>query len=154
MFRQITFTVCFMLLSVCNYAQLPKISFPQLDSLQKKDPRNIVVFIHTDWCRYCRAMEETTFKNSAVVKRLTRRFYFLVLDAEEKKDIYFNGHVFKFKPTGSGTGVHELAEQLGTVKGNMAFPSLCFLNTKNEIIFQHADYINARDLKTVLDKIK
>ena len=152
--RYIIITICFIVLSLYNYAQLPHTSFSQLDSLQKKEPRNVVVFIHTDWCKYCRATEETTFKNPAVVKILSSKFYFVTLNAEEKHDIFFNGHTFKFKPTGSGTGVHELAEQLGTVKGDMVFPTLCFLNSKNEIFYQNRDYINARDLKAILDKIK
>ena len=152
--RHIIITICFTVLSSYNYAQLPHTSFSQLDSLQKKEPRNVVVFIHTDWCKYCRAMEETTFKNPAVVKILSSKFYFVSLNAEKKQDIFFNGHIFKFKPTGSGTGVHELAEQLGTVKGDMVFPTLCFLNNENEIFYQNRDYINARDLKAILDKIK
>ena len=154
MLRHVTSTICFVVLSLCSYAQLPQISFYQLDSLQKTESRNVVVLIHTDWCKYCRAMEETTFKNPAVVKILSSKFYFVTLNAEEKHDIFFNGHTFKFKPTGSGIGVHELAEQLGTVKGDMVFPTLCFLNSKNEIFYQNRDYINARDLKAILDKIK
>ena len=154
MLRHVTSTICFVVLSLCSSAQLPQISFYQLDSLQKTESRNVVVLIHTDWCKYCRAMEETTFKNPAVVKILSSKFYFVTLNAEEKHDIFFNGHTFKFKPTGSGIGVHELAEQLGTVKGDMVFPTLCFLNSKNEIFYQNRDYINARDLKAILDKIK
>ena len=154
MLRHVTSTICFVVLSLCSSAQLPQISFYQLDSLQKTESRNVVVLIHTDWCKYCRAMEETTFKNPAVVKILSSKFYFVTLNAEEKHDIFFNGHTFKFKPTGSGIVVHELAEQLGTVKGDMVFPTLCFLNSKNEIFYQNRDYINARDLKAILDKIK
>ena len=154
MYRHIAFTFCFIVLGLCNYAQLPQISFSQLDSLQKKDPRKVVVFIHTDWCRYCRAMEETTFKNAAVKKFLNNEFYFVFLNAEEKQDILFNRHVFKFKPTGSGTGIHELAEQLGTIKGSGTYPAFCFLNEKNEIIYQVADYISARDFKNILDRLR
>lgn len=114
----------------------------------------MVVFIHTDWCRYCRAMEETTFKNPAVKKILSSEFYFVSLNAEEKKDILFNRQVFKFKPTGSGTGIHELAEQLGTIKGTVTYPAVCFLNEKNEIIYQVADYISAVDFSNILGRVR
>ena len=152
--RHTIITICFTVLSSYNYAQLPHTSFSQLDSLQKKEPRNVVVFIHTDWCKYCRAMEETTFKNPAVVKILSSKFYFVTLNAEEKHDIFFNGHTFKFKPTGSGIGTHELAEQLGTGKGAATYPALCFLNEKNQIIYQQADYISVSDIKHILDRVK
>jgi len=98
-------------------------------------------------------MEETTFKNPAVKKLLTTKFYFISIDAEEKKDIVFNGKVFKFKPTGIRTGIHDLAEQLGTIKGNVTYPAVCFLNERNEIIYQVAEYIKASHFKNILEQV-
>ncbi len=99
-------------------------------------------------------MEETTFKNREIVKSLSTEFYFVTLNAEEKTDINFNGHVFKFKPTGNGTGTHELAEQLGIVNGTLTFPALSFLNEKNDIIYQQVDYISDSDLKKILKQLQ
>ena len=76
-----------------------------------------MVWIHTDWCRYCEQMRNTTFKNENLVDRLSEQFYFLSLNAEDTRDINFKNHVFKFVPTGPNTGMHDLARQLGTVDG-------------------------------------
>ena len=54
-----------------GFAQLNKVQFEQIDSLQTVEKRNIVVFIHTDWCKYCKVMRDKTFKNENVVKTLT-----------------------------------------------------------------------------------
>jgi len=143
-----------MFLPLLVFAQLKHFSFEQLDSLQKIEKRPVVVFLHTSWCKYCGTMKNTTFKNNEVIKGLNQKFYFVSLDIEEKSDITFRGYTFKFKPTGTNTGVHELAEQLGTINGQLAYPSICFLNADNEIIYQHNEFISASQLQVILTKIK
>lgn len=85
-------------------------SFEQIDSLQKTDPRNIIIFIHTDWCRFCLEMQNKTFKDVQIVKLLNEKFWFIRLNVEKKREIVFSGTVFKYKPNGYQTGIHELAE--------------------------------------------
>lgn len=143
--------VIFLPLSV--FAQLQTYSFAQLDSLQKTKKKNIVVFIHTDWCKYCQTMKNTTFKDKKVVQLLNEKFWFADFNAEEKQDIIFNGHTFKYKPTGSNTGIHELAEQLGTANGKVSYPALCILNSDYEIIFQYDQFLSSTDLLKVLNEV-
>jgi hypothetical protein len=71
-------------------------------------------------------------------------------NAEEKQDIVFNKNIFTYKPTGNNTGIHELAEQLGTVNGKLSYPSCCILNAENEIIFQYDGFLFVNDLLKVL----
>ena len=134
-------------------AQLKQVSFEQLDSLLKKEDRPTLVFIHTDWCKVCQQMKQTSLKDSTIVDLLNRNFYFVSFDAETDRDINYRGQIFKYKPTGNGTGVHELAEQLGTVKGELNYPSLSVINSGNEIIFQHGGLLRTEALKTVLEKL-
>ncbi len=131
-------------------AQLNTYQFEQINSLQKLEKRNVVVFIHTDWCKYCQAMETTTFKNDSIIKLLNTKFYFIDLNAEVKRNINFQNHLFKYKPTGTNTGIHELAEQLGTIEGKVAYPTICILNSDNEIVFQFNQFINSKNLQAVL----
>ncbi len=134
-------------------AQLNTHTFAQVDSLQKVHKKNTVVFIHTDWCKYCLAMENTVFKDDEIIELLNQNFLFVDLNAEEKNDIVFAGYNFQYKPTGRNTGVNELAEQLGEVNGKVAYPTLCILNPDNEIIFQYNQYLPADYLKDVLTQV-
>lgn len=134
-------------------AQLHTVSFAQLDSLQTVEQRHVVTFIHTDWCKYCIQMKNTTLNNDTVISVLNKLFYFVDLDAESKKDISYGGHVFKFKPTGSDTGVHELAEQLGMINGKLDYPTVSVINANNEIVFQHGGLLKTKELLTVLMEI-
>jgi len=135
-------------------SQINYYSFEQLDSLEKGNSKPIIIFFHTEWCKYCQKMQNTTFKNDRIIKLLNSNFYFVDFDVEEKRSVKFNGHTFKYKPTGSNTGIHELAEQLATVDHKISYPTLCFLNAKYEIIFQYNQYLNTNDLLTILHRLK
>lgn len=142
-----------MLLSQSSFSQVKEYKFEQIDSLQKIERKIVVVFINTDWCRYCEAMKHTTFKNTNIIHILNENFYFINLNAEEKRNIFFNNKTFRYKPSGHETGINELAEQLGNIHGKISFPGICFLNSDNQIIYQHAEFISAKDLEIVLTRI-
>ena len=135
-------------------AQANTFEFHQLDSLQKLEERKTIVFIHTDWCKYCLKMKNTTLKNDSVINALNNNFYYVAFNAENKNDVTFNKHTFKYKPTGNNTGTNELAELLGKVNGKLNYPTICILNNKNEIIFQHSGYITSNEFIEVLKAAK
>jgi thioredoxin-related protein len=120
-------------------------SFQQVEEKQIIEPKNIIVFIYTDWCKYCKLMENTTFRNKEIIEKLNQESYFIRLNAEEKNDILFAGKTFHYKPTGTNTGVHELAEELGTIRGKLSYPTLVILNSNNEIIFQYNGYLKTSE---------
>lgn len=137
-----------------GFAQLKMVHFEQIDSLQTIEKRNVIVFIHTDWCKYCQVMKAKTFKNQAVVQLLNSKSYFVDFNAEEKRKIKFNNVNFAFKPSGTSAGIHELAKELGTINGQISYPTLCILNDKNEIVFQNNSYLNTKNLINLLEIIK
>ena len=122
-------------------AQLKFHTFETLEQLVSIDPKPMVIFIHTDWCKYCHKMEQFTFKNEEVLKLLNNNFYFVSLDAESKNPIRFRNHTFTYIPNGNRSGVHQLALELGKIKGQISYPTLTVLNEKYEIIFQHNSYL-------------
>ena len=137
-----------------SYGQEGKaLTFQQVDSLQRVEQKPVVVFVRTDWCRYCRAMESTTFRDKAVAAWLDSSFYFVSLNAEDQQDIRVRGQTFRYHPTGQGTGQHELAQALGSVDGTVTFPTLCFLNADYEIIYQQPGFVTASQLVEILKTI-
>lgn len=136
------------------YPQLKSYAIEQIDSLQKTEKRKVLVFIHTDWCKFCQMMKNTTFKNKQVIQTLANQFWFVSLNAEEKRKMTFWGKEYQFQPTGVHTGIHELAVQLGSIQGAIAFPSICILNPGYEIIFQHQQFLKTADLLRVLSAVR
>ena len=142
------------LLPGITFGQLKIVPFEEIATLQQVEPRPMVIFIHTDWCRYCQGMKNTTFKNDHVVKLLNENFYFLDLNAEEERNIRFHQNTFKYKPRGNNTGVNELAEQLGSHNGKLSYPALCILNPDYEVIYQQNEFLDARRLTKILEQLK
>lgn len=132
-----------------NFAQLKTHTFDQAEKLSIQNPKPFVVFIHTSWCRYCKMMENSTFKDEEVIKQLNENFYFISFDAEDKNDITFNNHIFRFKPKGNNSGIHELAESLS----NQTYPTITILNADYTILTQIESMTNASDLLQILKKI-
>lgn len=144
------FWIFTLLANAASYAQINTATFEKLTELQKKENRPVMVYIHTDWCKYCHAMKQQMLKNSEILNILNQKYYTVFLNAESKKDISFNGKVFKYKPTGITTGIHQLAEALGRMDDENSYPALCFLNDKNEIIYQSGGFLSAEAfLKTL-----
>lgn len=136
-----------------SYAQLKSHSFEEVERLSIEKPKPIVIFIHTSWCKYCKIMENTTFKNQEVASVLNEKFYFVLLDAGTKNDITFNKYTFQFKPTGPNTGIHELAASIATIDGQLTYPTITILDSSYSILFQKQSYLKAKDLISILEKI-
>ncbi|HEX8575446.1 MAG TPA: thioredoxin family protein [Flavobacterium sp.] len=133
-----------------NFTQLNTYTFEEAEKLSVQNPKPFVVFIHTDWCKICKMMQNTTFKSKEVIKELNQDFYFISLNAEERKDISFNKNNFRFKPKGTNTGIHELAESLS----NQSYPTITILNSDYTILTQIGSFTNAETLLQVLKKAK
>jgi thioredoxin-related protein len=137
-----------------GFAQLNTHTFKEAEKLSKENPKPIVVFIHTSWCKYCKIMENSTFKNKEIIAVLNRDFYLIFFNAETKENITFNNHTFQFGPTGQNTGMHELAKELAAINGQVVYPTTIILDTDFSIIFQKHSFINAKALIPILENIK
>lgn len=136
----------FLLIANQNFAQLKMHTFEEAEKLSIDNPKQFVIFIHTSWCKYCKMMQNSTFKNEEVIKKLNENFYFISFDAEAKNDITFNHHIFKFKPKGNDSGIHELAESLS----NQTYPTITILNPDYAILAQIESMTNAQYLLKIL----
>ena len=144
------FIGCFAVQSQEKKEVLKVFTFEEVEKLHQKNPKPIVVFVYTDWCKICHGMKKNTFKNEEVIRLLNDKFYFIKLNAESKKDIVFLEKTFVYRPTGKNTGVHELANELASIKKRIAYPTTTILNSKFEIDLQLDGYVNSKKMKKIL----
>jgi thioredoxin-related protein len=142
-----------------NYAQEDKgkevldiFTFEEVEKLHRQKPKPLLVFIYTDWCKICHGMKRTTLKNKKIQQLLNKKFYFVMLNGEEKKDITFFGKTFIYKPTGTNTGMHELANKLATKEKRIAYPTTIILNTAFEIDAQLIGFYNTKKMMQIITK--
>ncbi|GAB5554314.1 MAG: hypothetical protein Sapg2KO_39050 [Saprospiraceae bacterium] len=100
-------------------------TWEQAIELNKKEPRKLFIDLYTDWCGWCKRMDASTFKDPAVVKHLNENYYPIKFDAEQKEDVLYNSHTFKFIDQGR-RGVHELAYSL--LEGQLSYPSYVYMD--------------------------
>ncbi|MTI21286.1 thioredoxin family protein [Fulvivirga sp. RKSG066] len=149
---------CIFLLAISCYAtatgQIKSYSFNELDSLLKIESKPVIAFIYTDWCRYCKAMENTTFRNDGVMSKIENAYYFIRLDAEDERPVNFGGQTYRFKPSGNQTGVHELAQLIGEIDGSLEYPTLIFFNKQLDVLYKKSGYVSAEQLLQMLNIIE
>jgi thioredoxin-related protein len=128
-----------------NQANIKWMSFEEAVAAIEKDkkagrkPKKIFIDIYTDWCGWCKKMDKETFENAAIYPYLTKNFYPVKLDAEQRDDIKFSGHTFKFVAQGS-RGYHELAASL--LDGQMSYPTVIFLNEDIQLLQRIPGYLD------------
>lgn len=155
MFRKkAAFIILIVMVMQSSFAQLKTYTFQEAELLSKENPKPIVVFIHTSWCNYCKIMEKSTLKNKEVIAQLNSNFYFVSFDAETKETITFNQNTFQFQPTGTNTGIHELATALATINKQVVYPTVTFLDVDKTIIYQQHSIISADNMMVLLQKLK
>jgi uncharacterized protein YyaL (SSP411 family) len=110
-------------------------------ALTKKEPRKIMIDIYTDWCSWCKVMDNKTFSNQVIADYLNKTFYPVKFNAEQKTVVTLDGKSYKFVASGN-RGYNELAYQL--LNGQLGYPSLVFLDEQTKMIQPVQGYIEAK----------
>lgn len=129
--------------SVAAEEEIKWYTFDEAIKLSEKKPKKLFIDLYTDWCGWCKRMDATTFKDPAVVKYMNANFYAVKFDAEQKTEVKYKDHIFKYFPSGN-RGVHELAYSL--LDGKLSYPSYVYLSEKQERITISPGYKEATAL--------
>jgi thioredoxin-related protein len=113
----------------------------------KKEPRKILIDIYTDWCGWCKKMDKDAYENQTLAKYINDNYYAVKFNAEQKTNVDFDGHTFKFQANGS-RGVHELAAALTNNK--LSYPTTVFMNEELQIIQPIPGYMNAASIEPII----
>lgn len=105
----------------------------------QKESKPMLIDFYTDWCHWCKVMDEKTFSDSKVAAKLSDKFVTVRIDAEDgNSSVQFKGE--------SLTNI-ELTRAF-QVSG---FPSLGFLDAKGEPITVIPGYIPPETFINILD---
>ena len=124
------------------------ISFEKAIELNKNNPKPILIDVYTDWCTWCHKMDASTYKEEVIVNYINNNFYAVKLNAEQKEDIKFNDHTFKYVGN-ERRGTHELASSL--LNGKMSYPSTVFLNKDLELVQAVPGYLQAPIMEKLIN---
>ena len=121
-----------------------------MEKLENGEKKKIFIDVYTDWCGWCKRMDQTTFSNAAVAKTMNEHFYAVKLDGEAKREITFKGHTFKYVASGR-RGYHELAAAL--LQNKLSYPTVVFLDEEANMIQPLPGYRQAPEFHKILSFI-
>ena len=111
--------------------QVNWITFEEAVERSKKEKRKIFIDVYTDWCGWCKVMDNKTFTDPEIAKLLNEEFRAVKFNAEQRADVVFNGTTFKFIESGRN-GYHQLAAAL--LNNQLSYPNFVFLSDEFHII--------------------
>ena len=122
--------------------------FEEAVAASKKNPKKMFIDMYTDWCGWCKKMDQSTFINPVIVDYMNKNFYAVKFNAERKDTVKFNGKDYvNPNPTGSRAS-HQLAQAL--LNGRMSYPSFVFLDEKQQAITVVPGYRKAPEFESIL----
>jgi len=133
--------------SIAQKKAIDWLSFEKLAEGFQKEQKPILIFLHTDWCKFCKMQENTTFKDSSIISSLSKDYYCLRFNAESKEIVSFFGREYLFSPE---DGYHELALYLGSEEGKLKLPTTVILNKRLEKSFRKSALVNREEMKVLL----
>lgn len=112
-------------------------TFDQGMEAAKKEKKMLVIDFYTDWCHWCKVMDEETYGNEEVVEFAGKNTIMAKIDAETNE---------KFKFRDAQYSGRELSMMLG-VRG---FPATVFFDHNGELITSVSGFIPAENFLMIL----
>lgn len=145
-------------IGLTSYGQADTITWISLqDAIELTNDENnkkkIFIDAYTDWCHWCKEMDETTFKDSTVAKLISEHYYAVKFDAETMDTIMFQNQAYYNSNPGMNkigdTGTyHVFAAAL--LNGQLSYPSYVIMDNSQMRLAIYKGYMDIEPLKAVL----
>ncbi len=81
-------------LKIQDNKELKWLSFSEGLKIAKAEKKKVLIDVYTNWCEWCKKMDEEVYANSAVKKYISSKFVLVKLNAESEAKHTFEGREY------------------------------------------------------------
>jgi thioredoxin-related protein len=135
-----------------NFAKGPvkTYSIEELEKIQKKKPKKVLVNFSSSFCNTCKVMEKTTFRDSSVAGYINDNFYLVNFNVETNDTILFKNEKY-FKSLVNNFPMNSLSLKLAA--NRFSLPAICVLDEQLNTIEVLNYYQSPEHIKPILHYI-
>jgi thioredoxin-related protein len=122
-------------------------SIKEIEKLQKKKTKKILVNIYAGFCNSCKVQNATTLKDTSISNYINKHFYLINFDAESNDTIMFRGEKC-YKNLLNGYPLNTFA--LRATNNRLQFPSIAVLDDKQNTLDALNAYLTPKTLLPIL----
>ncbi len=131
-------------------AEVNKVVEKNIRKNKVKEEKLVIVDFYTDWCGWCKRLDNETYKDPEVAALMNTYFYPVKFDAEQVDSVQFANKMYHFKSRGS-RGTNEFAlEMASRPGGKIGYPTITIISPMGEKIAVEAGYKDAAKMKVFL----
>lgn len=119
----------------------------EIEKLQKKKPKKILVNIYATFCNSCKVQNATTLKDTAIANYINKNFYMINFDAESNDTIIFKGEKC-FKTLANGYPLNTFAFKVSN--NRLQFPTIAVLDDKENTLDALNSFLSPQALLPIL----
>ncbi len=103
-----------------NNTEINWMSFEEAFELAEENPKKIFVDVYTDWCGFCKRMDNETFSDPIIAEIINEHYYPVKFNAEHVEPIYYRGTKYINENPGQRRAAHNFA--IAILQGQMSYP--------------------------------
>ena len=134
---------------VVSQERINWLSWEEALELNRTEKKKILVDVYTDWCTWCKKMDERTFQKESIARFANENYYAVKFDAEQKEDIIYNNKIYSYVAGFGKRGYHELAEEI--MNGRMSYPTVVFIDENLNVIQPIPGFQSASTFSMIMD---
>lgn len=139
----------FTCLSISTFAQqnIKWLTIEEAVALNETQPKKFFIDVYTDWCGWCKVMDQQTFQHPAIAAMINQYYHPVKLNAEQKNDIVIKGKTYKFVASGRN-GYNEFAAEI--LQGKLSYPTIVYLDEKLGMLSPVPGFMKPKDIEPIL----
>ncbi|MBX7151069.1 DUF255 domain-containing protein [bacterium] len=139
-FTALTLLICFSLSWNFPGDQLTWYSFDEGLTKAKAENKHVLIDVYTDWCGWCKVMEQKTYSDPDIIKYLNAKFILVKLNPEKDGSITYNGKKYSAAQFSEGIGVN-------------GYPATAFFESDSKMVTLVPGYIQAKEFLNIIQYI-